>query len=128
MNLNKTNDIVFRNGGYLQRYEKWFYGDTKLKVVSYVTKKMPTLVSRSGMWALLFCRLIAIVSIESICFIRILAWRLPVIQFQLSALLLVCILFVLFLWFVAVLSGEPRQKQEGGLRDRKVVQGEFKQN
>ena len=39
MNLNKTNDIVFRNGGYLQRYEKWFYGDTKLKVVTYVTKK-----------------------------------------------------------------------------------------
>ena len=37
MNLNKTklNVIVFRNGGYLRRYEKWFYGDTKLKVVTY---------------------------------------------------------------------------------------------
>lgn len=35
VNLNKTNVIVFRNGGYLRRYEKWFYGDTKLKVVTY---------------------------------------------------------------------------------------------
>ena len=33
MNLNKTNVIVFRNGGYLRRYE--FYRDTKLKVVTY---------------------------------------------------------------------------------------------
>ena len=61
-------------------------------------------------------------SILSICLIRILAWRLPVLQFQLPALLLVCVLFVLFLLFVAVLSGEPRQKQGRGLGDRKLVQ------
>ena len=33
-----------------------------------------------------------------------------------------CVLFVLFLLFVVVLSGEPRQKQERGLGDRKLVQ------
>ena len=39
MNLNKTNDIVFWNGGFLLRYEKWFYGDTKLKVFELCHKK-----------------------------------------------------------------------------------------
>ncbi len=34
-NLNKTKIIVFRNGGPLQHTEKWFYGDSKLEVVSY---------------------------------------------------------------------------------------------
>ena len=58
----------------------------------------------------------------SICFIRILALRPPVLQFQLAALLLVCVLFVLFLLFVVVLSGEPKQKHGRGLVDHKPVQ------
>ena len=44
-----------------------------------------------------------------ICLIRILALRPAVLQFQLPALQLVCVLFVLFLLFVVVLSGEPRR-------------------
>ena len=58
----------------------------------------------------------------SICLIRILALRPPVLQFQLPSLLLVCVLFVLVLLFVVVLSGEPKQKQGRGLVDRKLVQ------
>ena len=46
----------------------------------------------------------------------------PVLQFQLPALLLVCVLFILFLLFVVVLSGEPRQKQGRELVDHKLVQ------
>ena len=61
-------------------------------------------------------------SIVSICLIHILVLRLPVLHFQLPALLLVCVLFVLFLLFVVVLSGEPRQRQGRGLVDRKLVQ------
>ena len=38
------------------------------------------------------------------------------------ALLFVCVLFVLFLLFVDVLSGEPKQNQERRLADRKLVQ------
>ena len=45
----------------------------------------------------------------------------PVLQFQQSALLFVCDLFVLFLLFVDVLSGELKQKQRRGLVDRKLV-------
>ena len=66
-------------------------------------------------------RCIPVVSIVYICLIRILALRPPVLQFQLPALLLVCVLFVLFLLFVVVLSGEPRQKQGRGLVDHKLV-------
>ena len=40
---------------------------------------------------------------------------------QLPALLFVCVLFVLFLLFVVVLSGEPNQNQGRGLVDRKLV-------
>ena len=66
--------------------------------------------------ALLFCLLLVVflarcipaVSIVYTCLIRILALRPPVLQFQLPALLFVCVLFVLFLLFVVVLSGEPR--------------------
>ena len=58
----------------------------------------------------------------SICLIRILALRPPALQFQLPSLLLVCVLFVLFLLFIVVLSGEPKQKQGRGLVDRKLVQ------
>ena len=63
-------------------------------------------------------------SIVYICLIRILALRSPVLQFQLPALLLVCVLFVsiCFLLFVVVLSGEPRQKRGRGLVDHKPVQ------
>ena len=34
----------------------------------------------------------------------------------------VCVLFVLFLLFVVVLSGEPKQKQRRALVDRKLLQ------
>ena len=46
----------------------------------------------------------------------------PVLQFKLPALLFVCVLFVLFLLFVVVLSGEPKQNQGRGLVDCKLVQ------
>ena len=38
----------------------------------------------------------------------------PVLQFQLPALLFVCVLYVLFLLYVVVLSGKPKQKQGRG--------------
>ena len=47
---------------------------------------------------------IPVVSIVYICLIRILALRSPVLQFQLPALLLVCVLCVLFLLFFVVRS------------------------
>ena len=80
--------------------------------------------------ALLFCLLLdvllarctPVVSIVYICVIHTLVLRPPVLQFQLPALLLICVLFVLFLLFVVVLSGEPRQKQGRGLVDHKLVQ------
>ena len=80
--------------------------------------------------SLLFCLLLVVllarcipfVSIVYICLIGILALRPPVLQFQLPALLLVCVFFVLFLLFVVVLSDEPRQKQGRGLVDHKLVQ------
>ena len=53
---------------------------------------------------------------------RVLALRPPVLQFQMPALLLLCVLFVLFLLFVLILSGEPRGKQGRGLVDHKLVQ------
>ena len=52
----------------------------------------------------------------------ILALLPPVLQIQLPAWLFVCILFILFLLFVVVLSGEPKQNQGRGLVDRKLVQ------
>ena len=39
----------------------------------------------------------------------------PVLQFQLPALLFVCVLFVLFSLFVVVLSRKPKQNQGRGL-------------
>ena len=50
----------------------------------------------------------------------ILALWSPVLQFQLPALLFVCVLFVLL--FVVVLSGEPKQNQGRGMVDRKLVE------
>ena len=58
----------------------------------------------------------------SICLIRIIALRSPVLQFQLPALLLICVLLVLFVLIAVVFSGEARQKQRRGLVDRKQVQ------
>ena len=52
----------------------------------------------------------------------ILALRSLAFQYQLPALLFVCVLFVSFLKFVVVLSGEPKQKKGRGLVDRKLVQ------
>ena len=66
-------------------------------------------------------RFIVVVSV-SICLIRIIVLRPHVLQFQLPALLLVCVLFVLFVLIVVVLCCEPRQKQGRGLVDRKLVQ------
>ena len=62
------------------------------------------------------------IAVVSVCLIRILAFRPPVLQFQLPSLLLVCVLFVLSLLFVVVLSGGPKQKQGRGLVDRKLDQ------
>ena len=70
----------------------------------------------------LLARSIPVVVIVYICLIRILALRPPVLQFQLPALPLVCVLFVLFLLFVVVLSGEPSLKQGQRLVDHKLVQ------
>ena len=50
-------------------------------------------------------------SIMYICLIGLLSLRPPLLQFQLRALPLVCVLFALFLLFIVVFSGEPRQKQ-----------------
>ena len=35
ININKINVMVFRNGGYLRQYEKWFYDNIPLRVGSY---------------------------------------------------------------------------------------------
>jgi len=34
VNLEKSNIVVFRNGGYLARCEKWYYKDSVVKVVN----------------------------------------------------------------------------------------------
>ena len=34
VNLEKSNIVVFRNGGYLARREKWFYKDYAVKIVN----------------------------------------------------------------------------------------------
>ena len=46
----------------------------------------------------------------------------PALQYQLPALVFVCVLIILFLWLVVVLFGEPKQSQERRLVDRKLVQ------
>lgn len=35
INLQKTKVVVFRNGGYLRSYEKWFYGEDAIEVATY---------------------------------------------------------------------------------------------
>ena len=37
VNIDKTKVLVFRNGGYLRRCEKWFYSDAQLGVETYYT-------------------------------------------------------------------------------------------
>ena len=51
----------------------------------------------------------------------ILALSPPALQYQLPALLFVCVLFGLFLLFIVVLSGEQKQNQGRGLVDRKLL-------
>ena len=34
VNLSKTKNVVFRNGGFLRNYEKWFYRGQRIEVVS----------------------------------------------------------------------------------------------
>ena len=34
VNMNKTNIVVFRKGGYLSRHEKWTYGNENVTVVN----------------------------------------------------------------------------------------------
>ena len=54
-------------------------------------------------------------------FYVILALWPPAVQYQLPALLFVCVLFVSFSFFVVVLSGEPKQNQGRWLVDRELV-------
>ena len=35
LNINKSQIVVFRNGGYLSNYGKWYYKGSQIKVVSY---------------------------------------------------------------------------------------------
>ena len=34
INMNKSNIIVFRKGGYLASHERWFYDDIKMEVAN----------------------------------------------------------------------------------------------
>ena len=49
VNIDKTKVLVFRNGGYLRRYEKWFYGDTQLGVATYY-KYLGLVISSRMSW------------------------------------------------------------------------------
>ena len=49
LNIDKTKVIVFRNGGYLRRYEKWFYGESQLQVTTYY-KYLGLVVSSRLSW------------------------------------------------------------------------------
>ena len=35
INMNKTNIVVFRNGGYLRSYEKWYFEGIPIKAATY---------------------------------------------------------------------------------------------
>ena len=50
VNLGKTNIVVFRRGGRLRNYEKWFYRNQQIKVVSYF-KYLGVVLSCSGLWS-----------------------------------------------------------------------------
>ena len=62
-------------------------------------------------------------SVVSICLVYILVLWPRALQYKLPAsFFLGFFLFVLILWFVVVLSGEPKQKQGRGFVDRHLVQ------
>ena len=53
VNLDKTNIMVFRMGGYLSRYEKWWYGNTEIKVTNcykYLGMMFTTRLSLNTGW------------------------------------------------------------------------------
>lgn len=37
LNLKKTKVMVFRKGGHLRKYEKWYFGDHKIEIVQHYT-------------------------------------------------------------------------------------------
>ena len=49
VNLGKTNIIVFRNGGYLRSYEKWYFEGIPIRVVTYY-KYLGLVVSSRLSW------------------------------------------------------------------------------
>ena len=40
LNLGKTEIIVFRKGGYLRNYEKWFYDNKQIRTTSWTSAKI----------------------------------------------------------------------------------------
>ena len=94
------------------RYKKIGYNIDVLRQTAYLVVNP----IKANSFFFLGC-FIAVVSICSVCDFSIVT---PTLQCQLSALLFVCVLFVLFLLFVVVLSGEPKQKQGRGMVDPKV--------
>ena len=48
-NMSKTNIIVFRNGGYLRSYEKWYFEGIPIKVVTYY-KYLGLVLSSRLLW------------------------------------------------------------------------------
>ena len=51
VNLEKTNIIVFRNGGIISKHEKWVYGEKQVEVVSYY-KYLGILMSSRLNWSM----------------------------------------------------------------------------
>ena len=51
INMSKTNIIVFRNGGYLRSYEKWYFEGIPIKVVTYYKYLGLVLSSRLSWYA-----------------------------------------------------------------------------
>ena len=49
VNLEKTNIVVFRKGGRLRSYEKWYYQGKLITVVSYF-KYLGIVLSSRGLW------------------------------------------------------------------------------
>ena len=58
VNLEKTNVIVFRNGGIVSKHERWIYGGITLKTVSYY-KYLGLMMSSRLMWTVA-CNTLAI--------------------------------------------------------------------
>jgi hypothetical protein len=49
LNINKSQIVVFRNGGYLRHYEKWLFKGTPVKVVPYY-KYLGIMFTPKGIW------------------------------------------------------------------------------